>query len=117
MAGTRADGIINQPTILLIDFTLNGQPFDAFEFQKVEIYDDIDKARTGNPGDVIETITSGNITKIATGRYQYQAAALSGWGTYFDKIHIIPEDGDDVWNNIHQFYIGFSHLLMILILN
>jgi len=94
--GTRNAGIVNTPTDLTFQhMKLNDSGvfinYSANSVSKVEIYPTEADADAGT--NIIETITSGNITEISTGLYSYTIAALSSTGKYFDKIYLIPDAG------------------------
>jgi hypothetical protein len=90
---------------VLLQFALyrNSALYNPYSVVKVEIFNDYAKAVAGNPGDVLETITS--ITNLSTGIYTYTAAALSNANVYFDKITVIEEVGNTPKSFIAPFYI------------
>lgn len=109
MAGTRADGIIDQPTLLQFWFYKNGVLYDVDDFQKVEIYPTLADAQAGT--NIIETIDAVDINHIDTGKYSYTAASIGTSGTYYDRVYIIPESGGSLWTpselskDINPFYL------------
>ena len=104
--GTRDDSITTQNIDLYYNFTKNGALFNASDFQKVEIYDTLADAQAGT--NIIETIT--DITNPSTGHYLYTATATGSAGTFFDRVYIIPQAGEAVWDptgeeHISPFYV------------
>ena len=106
MSERLSGGVINQTTTLQYQFTKDGKAYDAYLITKIEIYDDYDKAITGDPGDVIETIQGSSVTKVDTGLYQWDVAPIATYGIYYDKIYLIPDDGEDTWTDIERFNIA-----------
>ena len=65
MASERTAGTVDLTTTLRYQFRKSNLPYDVHEFTKIEIYDDYNKAEAGSPGDVLQTISSGSITKTS----------------------------------------------------
>jgi len=89
--GDRWSASTTEATTLEFQFLKNGSPFDALSVRQVTIHDSYDNA-VANTG-IIQTITAAEITKIDTGRYQYEANIIATEGTYFDKIFVTPYTG------------------------
>lgn len=104
--GTRDNATTDQLIDLYFQFLKNGTAFDAYEVQQVKIYDTQADAEADT--NAIQTISAGSITKVDTGKYHYVVNELSSAGTYFDRIFLIPEANDSVWDNsqaINPFYV------------
>ena len=102
--GTRNDSIQNQDIDLYYNFLQNGALFDAYSFDKVEIYPTYADAQAET--NIIETIQgTGNITNISTGRYSYTASGIATIGTYYDKVYITPTATANQFTDINPFYV------------
>lgn len=108
--GTRIDANTASPTDLTFNFTLNGADFAPYSVTKVEIYNDYNDAQ--NNVNIIETIDEANITiddsKSRPGinsTIKYTAAILSTSASYFDKIYIVPRDGESTITFINTFFV------------
>jgi hypothetical protein len=103
---------INVATTLQFQFLLNSDEYSAYQVLRVEIYPTYEDAIAET--NIIETIDgTGDIDEVSTGLYSYTASALSSPATYYDKIFLIPTDGDGIWDTddslvsgrIKQFYV------------
>lgn len=86
MAVNRANAIINEDITLGMKFFKNGQLFDPFSINKVDIYD-IDMTT------IIQTVPSGSVVKDGIGTYHVTMSGVSVAGTYRDEWFYVPEDG------------------------
>ena len=103
MAGTRSNGIENEPTVLQAEFRHNGALYDPYSIDKVEIYPSAEDAE--NNTNMIEEIESGDITKVSLGLWEYTASEIINLGTYFDKVYYVPLEGYSQLYEILPFYI------------
>jgi|WetSurMetagenome_2_1015567.scaffolds.fasta_scaffold321334_2 hypothetical protein len=107
--GTRDNAITGENTLLTIQYTLNGEPFDPSSIQKVEIYPS--RYDASNNTNVIQTISSGSITHVQSGglnvvgKFQYTANALNVSQYYYDKIYVVPKLGYAVKEYILEFFV------------
>jgi len=85
----------------------NGVAFDVYQVARVEIYNDRTEAdKDYGVGVPLETIATGNISQVATGRYEYALTqVLSTANLYYDKVYIIPKSGDSEQSFVLPFYV------------
>jgi hypothetical protein len=106
----RFDSVTSDPIVLQFQFIKDRRYVEAYSVNKVEVYDDYDKALSGLSSDVIQTIASGSITHSSTGLYAYVVSALISPKVYFDKIFFTPEEGGEEVSFIGPFYVGSEEL-------
>ena len=105
--GTRNNATEKIPINLYYQFTKGGAVFSIYNFQKVEIYETYADAVAGT--NIVQTIdATGDISETTTGKYMYTAGGdeTGDWltyGTYYDKVFIIPELGGIQYTDIGQF--------------
>lgn len=88
MSVERENAVINNQIILRTNFRFSqtGDYFDPYAISKVEILDSDGET-------VLETITSNDIIKDATGKYHVIASAISTAKTIYDKWYFTPAAG------------------------
>lgn len=94
---------IAETTTLQFQFLHGGHAYDAHSVNSVTIHSSY--ANAVNDSGIIETISSGNITRLDTGLYEYTAAIISTPGTYFDKIFLLPTSTGTEISFINTFYV------------
>jgi hypothetical protein len=102
--GTRYTAKTNETTTLNFLLVHNGTLVDAHEVRQVTIHATYQDAL--NDTNIIQVITSANITRVATGHYAYTAAILSTAGSYFDKVFLTPVSGQPEISFINDFSVN-----------
>lgn len=95
---------VSESTTLEFQFLRAGTAYDAYSVNQVTIHSSY--ADAASDSNIIETISSGSITRVTTGLYQYTAAIISTAGTYFDKIFLTPTEGGTEISFINTFYVS-----------
>jgi hypothetical protein len=109
MSGTRDNAITGENILLTIQYQLNGENFDPYSIQKVEIYPSRYDAE--NNTNIIQTINSGSITHVQSGgvnvvgKFQYTVNAINVSQYYYDKIYVVPKNGYAVKEYILEFFV------------
>ncbi|GEM_PF-4822685 len=95
---------VSESTTLEFQFLRAGTAYDAYSVNKVTIHSLYADAVSNS--NIVETISSGSITRVTTGLYQYTASIITTPGTYFDKIFLTPTDGGTEISFINTFYVS-----------
>lgn len=103
MAGTRADGIVDESTILTIQFLKNGLNYVPYSIIGVSIHDDYVEAQSGI--DSKQDIPPSSISHLGSGLYQITVSEISTSGTYLDRWAYKPTVSSAEYLAIHYFYI------------
>lgn len=103
MAGTRADGIIDESTILSIQYLKNSLFYNPYSIISVSIHDDYVEAQSGI--DVKQNIDLANYSHLGSGLYQFVASEVGTAGTYFDRHVYKPTASSANYIAIHSFYV------------
>ncbi|MCK4260032.1 MAG: hypothetical protein KAX49_13720 [Halanaerobiales bacterium] len=90
---------------LQFQFLKNNIKFTPYQVTKVEVYSTLDDAKANT--NIVETIISisGPAVTLETGLYAYTASSFTVQGTKYDKVYVIPVQGDVAQSYILPFYI------------
>ena len=109
MASERFTGVVDQSTTLRYQFNkfdkVSGSllPFDAYEITKIEIYPTQEDAAANT--NIIETILTVGVNRIDVGCYEYTVSPISISSQYFDKIYLIPTEGENTFIDTETFTV------------